>query len=162
MASLGVVILYIGALLEVIDISSACIASFLVLFCLIELGVGSAFGVYATITVLSILVLPQKLPVLFFSLFFGLLPITKMYLERLGTHIGAILCYILKLALFNGELVLFGFLAKELLSIPDSTLILAAYIVLSNVMFILVDILYGLVTRMYFRTFRKRISKFLK
>jgi len=162
MASLGTVILYVGSLLEVLDITSACIASFLVLFCLIEIGAGSALGVYATVTILSLLVLPQRLPALFFALFFGILPLTKMLFEKIGTRIGVILSYVLKLALFNGELVIFGIVAKELMNIPDSALIIAAYAVLSNAMFVLVDILYGVLTRMYFGTFRKRISKFLK
>ena len=162
LASLGTVILYVGSLLEVLDISSACVVSFLVLFCLIELGAGYAIGVYATVTVLSFIILPQKLPAFFFSLFFGLLPITKMYIERLGARTGVFICWLIKLALFNGELIAFGFLAKELLEIPDSTVIIALYIVLSNAMFVLVDILYGLLTRIYYGKFRNRISKFLK
>lgn len=162
MASLGVVFLYLGSLLDVLDISSACVASFCVLFCLTELGIPSAVGVYAALSTLSFLVLPQKLPAFFFALIFGIMPITKMLIEKLGTRIGVVLCYVLKLLLFNGELFVLALLARELLEIPESTALMIVYIVLANIIFILLDILYGLAVRIYFGKIRQRISKFLK
>jgi len=162
MASLGVVFLYVGSLFDVLDLSSACLASFCVLFCLTELGIPSAIGVYAVVTTLSFLLLPHKLPAFFFAFFFGIMPVTKMLFEKLGTRVGKVLCYIFKLALFNGELFVFAILAHELLEIPESTALKIVYAVLSNLIFILLDILYGLVVRIYFRKIRQRISKFLK
>ena len=162
MASLGVVFLYVGSLLEVLDLSSACIASICVLFCLTELGIPSAIGVYAVVTTLGFIILPQKLPAFFFAFFFGIMPVTKMLIEKLGTRIGKALCYIFKILLFNGELFIFALLAKNLLEIPESTALKIVYIVLSNLIFILLDILYGLLVRIYFRKIRQRISKFLK
>ena len=162
MASLGVVFLYVGSLLEVLDLSSACVASICVLFCLTELGIPSAIGVYAVITTLGFLILPQKLPAFFFTFFFGIMPVTKMLFEKLGTRIGKVLCLIFKIVLFNGELFVFAFLAKKLLEIPESTALKIVYIVLSNLIFILLDILYGLLVRIYYGKIRQRISKFLK
>ena len=162
MASLGVVFLYLGSLFDVLDLSSACVASFCVLFCLAELGIPSAIGVYAVITTLSFLVLPQKLPAFFFAFFFGIMPMTKMLFEKLGARIGAVLCYVFKLILFNGELFVFALLARELLEIPESTVLKIVYVIVSNVIFVLLDILYGLTVRIYFGKIRKRISKFLK
>ena len=161
-AAVGVVILFLGSLLEVLDISAACIASLIVLFCLTEMGVAYAAGVYATVTVLSFIILPNKMAAFFFAFFFGPLPITKMLFEKLGTKTGAVLCWLFKLLLFNAELVAFWFLAKGLLEIPEKTFIIVLYAVLSNAMFVLADILYGQLTRIYFRSIRKRIGKFLK
>ena len=162
MAALGVALLYIGSLVDVLDISTACIASIAVLFCLTEMGLASALGVYAVVTTLSLLILPQKMPALLFAIFFGLLPITKMLFEKLGAKTGVVISYILKLALFNGELVLFGFLAKGLLDLPKSTALIILYIALSNAVFVLLDILYGRLIKLYFGKIRKKISKFLK
>lgn len=162
MSALGVVILYVGSLFDVLDLTAACVASFLILFLLTELGTGYAFASYAIICVLSFLLLGQKLPALFFCLFFGIMPLTKKWFEHLGTKIGAVLSFILKLLLFNAELVVFGFLAKELLELPDSVVMIVVYIVLCNVMFVLADILYGLSVRIYYAKIRKRISRFLK
>lgn len=162
MAALGVALLYIGSLFDVLDISVACIASLVVLLVLSEMGVASALSVYAVITILSLLILPQKLPALFFALFFGIWPITKLWFEHIGSKTNPIIGYALKLILFNIELFLFGYLAKELLELPDSAAIVIIYVVILNVIFILTDILYGLLVRIYFRTIRKRISKYLK
>ncbi|MBQ0125372.1 MAG: hypothetical protein KBS59_03505 [Clostridiales bacterium] len=161
-ASLCVVILYICSFFEVLDISSAYAASILVLFIVTELGIGYATGVYASVTVLSLLILPQKLPALLFALFFGIQPVTKRVFEHIGTKIGAVLSYVMKLALFEVELVAFGYLARELLEIPENKIIVAAYIVLANLIFILGDILYGKLVRIYRRYLRNRIIKYLK
>lgn len=162
MSALSVVVLYVGAILDVMDISSACLASFAVLFFMAEYGTAMAFGVYAAISILSFIVLPQKLPAFFFALLFGIMPITKCLCERLGTHIGTILSYSLKLLIFNAELVILGLSASKLLELPESMLMVAVYILLSNVIFVLADRLYGILTVMYFRTFRKKIEKYLK
>ena len=82
LTALGVIFLGIGALLEVLDISMAVIASFCVIIALIEYGKGSPWMVYAAISVLSFLILPTKLPALFFGLFFGFYPIIKEFLEK--------------------------------------------------------------------------------
>lgn len=162
MSALGVALLYIGSLFEVLDISAACIASLVIMLVLTEFGIVSALSVYGVITLLSLLILPQKLPALFFALFFGLWPITKLWFEHIGAKSAPFIGYVLKLVLFNAELLLFGYLAKELLAIPDSVIVVVVYIVMFNAIFILTDILYGSLVRIYFKTIRKRISKYLK
>ena len=161
-ASLGVVLLWVGSLLEVLDMSSAFVVSLAVLFCLVELGTGYAVGVYAVITALSLILLPKKAASLLFALFFGPLPITKMLFEKLGVHIGAFLSYICKIIVFNAELFAFGYFGKELFEIPESKVMIAVYIALFNIIFVLADLLYGQLTRIYMNSIRKRISRFLK
>ena len=162
LSSIGVLLLWLGSLLEVLDMSAACIASLIVLFCLVELGLGYSLGVYAVIVAISFIIVPKRAAPLLFSLFFGPLPITKMLFEKLGSKIGAFLSYLCKIILFNAELFAFGYFGKALFNLPESKIMISVYIALFNIIFFLADLLYGQLTRMYFRSFRKRISRFLK
>ena len=61
LSALGTIILFIGGLLGVLDISAACIVSFIVLFCSAEIGLGYGFSVYVIISVLSFLICGNNL-----------------------------------------------------------------------------------------------------
>ena len=80
--SLGVIGLYLGVILNVLDMTAALLSSMLVLFCVLELGYGYAFAVYAIISVLSLLLLPNPSPAWMFIALFGYIPITKFLLEK--------------------------------------------------------------------------------
>ena len=161
LASLGVVILYVGSLVELLDISVACIASFIILFCVAELGYASSFAVYAIISVLSFIILPNKWVAAYFTFFFGLMPITKKIYEKTGK----IISWILKLLTFNAELVAFYFIFSALDFFEETEFIgimLIAALIMLNIVFVLVDILYGRFRAIYDVRFRHRIRKFLK
>ncbi len=164
-AALGVVMLYLGSLLDVLDMSAAILASFLVLFCVMELGYGYAGAVYLVITVLSLLLLPNKSPAILFAGLFGYVPITKFFLE----HKMKKLAWLPKIAVFNlffGEMVFLGakalgFSTENTLGIP-SYVYYIAYFVLANGVYILCDILLARLSRIYFYKYREKIRKYLK
>ena len=60
LSALAVAIMYIGTALEVLDLSTAAIASICVMVILTELGMKYAFLTYATVGALSLLILPMK------------------------------------------------------------------------------------------------------
>ena len=141
LTALGVIFLGIGAILEVLDISMAVIASFCVIIALIEYGKGSPWMVYAAISVLSFLILPSKLPALFFALFFGFYPILREKFERKNK----LLRWILKELTFNVclaviiTLYMLLFFESVSLAIPLPWLIVAA-VVLCEIVFVMYDI----------------------
>ena len=126
---------------------------YLILFCLIELGYAAAFSVYAVISVISLLILPNKWVAFYFVFFFGPMPITKKIFEKTGRVI------------FNAELVAFYFIVSALGFFDEneiSKLFAIAALILLNVVFLLSDILYGKLYRIYMVKYRHRIKKFLK
>jgi len=160
-ASLGTVLLYVGSFLEIIDMSVAGLASLIILFCLIELGYAAAFSVYSVISVISLLILPNKWVAFYFVFFFGPMPITKKIFEKTGREIS----WILKFAVFNAELVAFYFIVSALGFFDEneiSKLFAIAALILLNVVFLLSDILYGKLYRIYMVKYRHRIKRFLK
>ncbi len=164
-AALGVVVLYLGSMLDVLDMSAAILASFLVLFCTLELGYGYAGAVYGVITLLALLLLPNKAPALLFAGLFGYVPITKFFFEQKMKK----LTWLLKILIFNlffGAMVFLGakalgFSTENTLGIPPYVYNIA-YFVLANGVYILYDILLARLSRIYFYKYREKIRKYLK
>ena len=161
MAALGVVILYLGSFFEIMDLSISCAASLIVLFCVEELGKRYAFAVYAAVSVLSFLIVPNKWIAAYFVIFFGIMPITKKLFEKTGK----IFSWVLKVAAFNAEIFAFYFVARGLDFFAESESglpYLLVMLVLANIVFVLADVLYTLLFKVYDKKYRVRIRKFLK
>lgn len=97
LCALGVVLLGVGALVEVLDLSTAVIASLLCVYAVIELRGIYPWMLWLTTSILALLLLPLKTPALFYTLFAGFYPILKEKLERLPRAPG----YVLKLVVFH-------------------------------------------------------------
>ncbi|MBQ3490677.1 MAG: hypothetical protein IJA86_08815 [Clostridia bacterium] len=164
-ASLGVVCLYLGVLINVMDMTAALLASFLVLFCLMEMGYGYAFAVYAMISVLSLILLPNASPAWMFILLFGYIPISKFGFERIFKTFA----WLPKLFLFNAFYAamiflggsLLGFTTENQFGIPPYA-VYTAFFVFGNLLYLLCDILYARLVRFYIVKIRDKIRKYLK
>ncbi|MBQ7383790.1 MAG: hypothetical protein IJV72_03255 [Clostridia bacterium] len=139
MSALGVVTLYLGSLIEVLDISMAVIASLFVIFTVIEYGGAAPWAVYAVTGVLSTVLLPNKFPAAMYLLFFGFYPILKEKIERLSSRVWQ---WVIKEAVFNLALVILMFVARWLLFIEADiiTVIWAVFFLLANGTFVIFDI----------------------
>ena len=165
-AALGVVFLAVGAFLEVLDMSAALLASFLVLFCLLEMGYRYALSVFAVTAVLSLILMPQTTAPWMFLLLFGYLPVSKFGFEKLC---GRVLSWIPKLILFNALYAavifllgaLLGFTTENPFGIPPYAVYIAFFAV-GDFMYVICDILYGRLARIYMFKYRERFSKYLK
>lgn len=159
LTALGVIFLGIGALLEVLDISMAVVASFCVIIAVVEYGKGAPWMVYAAISILSFLLVPSKLPAIFFALFFGFYPILKGFLEARPK----VVCWILKEVIFNVCLAaiiliyMFLFFQGVSLSIPLPWLLTAA-VVLCEIVFVLYDIALTRIVSFYVIKLRKKFK----
>lgn len=101
LVALGVILLALGALVEVLDLSMAAIASLCVVFAAIELKGKYPYMVYFGISLLSVLLLPIKTPALLFALFAGYYPIVKRLLE---SRFSRPVSWVLKILTFEAAL----------------------------------------------------------
>jgi predicted membrane protein len=83
LCALGVVLLYVGSVIEVLDLTMVGISSVLVFFAVLEMGNPFPFLIYFVTAILSMLLLPSKFAAVFYLLFGGIYPILKAKLERL-------------------------------------------------------------------------------
>ncbi len=114
LAALGVIILMLGSLVEVLDVTVAVLASLLGIYAVIEMGGAYPWLIWLVTSVLSLVLLPQKTPALFYACFAGFYPIVKEKLEKLKKPISLVL----KIIVFH--LCLAALLALMRLFLPDA------------------------------------------
>lgn len=162
LAALSVIILYLGCAIEVLDLTMSAIVSLLVVVIVIEMGYKYAWLTYIATAILSILLLPQKSPAIFYACFMGFYPIIKSYLERINS---ALVRWIIKLVVGNAALALMFILMS--LFLPDEFeggwLMLVTYL-LGIIAFLMYDVALSKLITLYFVRIRERIKiyKFFK
>ncbi|MBE6546267.1 MAG: hypothetical protein E7668_02350 [Ruminococcaceae bacterium] len=154
LAALGVVLLYLGSMIEVADLSMAVLASLLCVFAVIEYGGSAPWLVFGVTGLLSLILIPQKTPAVFYLLFFGYYPILKEKLEKRPR----VISWVLKEVIFNIALVLILVLSRFLLMASDAQPILlyVIFAVLAEAIFPLYDIALTRLISLYLYKLRKR------
>lgn len=173
LAAMGVVLLIIGALIEVLDLSMAALASFFCIFAVIEMGKGYPWMIFAATGILSVIIMPQGLGGWFYLVFFGYYPIIKERLEKLFKPVA----WLLKLVVFNVAVTVYGivcyfFFFGQLKQLFDevsalmggmsvgAVVILVVYAVL-NLIFVVYDVALTNLITLYLVKLRKKF-RFLK
>jgi hypothetical protein len=155
LSAMGVILLYIGSVVEVMDISLAVIASLTCVFAVIEYGGSAPWLVFAVTSVLSVILLPQKAPAVMYVLFFGFYPILKERFEKMRPAV----CWALKEAVFNASLILIVISLRFLLfagvDIPLMMYVIA--VAVCEVIFLLYDFALTRLISLYVYKLRKRL-----
>lgn len=160
--ALGIVILMLGAFVEVLDLSAAAFAGMIGVIVVIELGGRWAWPVFAATGLLGLLLLPSKLPAVFYILIGGWYPIAKEKIERIKIRP---LCWGIKIALLNAAMLLAVVVSKYVLMIPDEAAKwTVALFAMANVAFVLFDIALTKIISLYIFRLRARlrIDRFFK
>lgn len=169
MVGLSVIIL-MPTIIGVFVYALPLIASVLILICVIELGKNWAFGVYTAVSILGLLLIPNKEAVVYYIAFFGYYPIIKAILE--GKNMPRILEYILKFLIFNVSMIasvlllvnLFGMPLAQIMGTEGESGFFAKYAVyillaLGNLVFPLLDFAIGQYATVYLRVWQKKLRK---
>lgn len=118
LSALAVVLLLLGSLFQMLDLSMAALASLVVMVALLEMGAKWALGVYAVSAVIAVLLFPQTASIAF-AAFLGYYPVLKVWLDKLRP---AVLQYLVKLLCFNLFLGVTLFICYRLLG-PESEIV---------------------------------------
>ena len=146
--------LYIGSVLEVLDLSSCLLGSMVITVIVIEAGAGIGWLAYFAASVLSFVLLPYKLPALLFTLFAGFYPMIKQKVEPLGR----VPSWIIKLASFNVALTLTVILCEKVFSLGEHFFALSPLLYVGgNFIFVLYDIALTRLIIFYIFKLRKRL-----
>ncbi len=164
LSALGVIILYLGSIIEVLDLSMAAISSLLCAITVIEIGGAYPYLVYVVTSVLSLLLLPQKFGAIIYALIAGYYPILKIKLDSINMN--RIFKIIIKLAVLNAAMGISAFLSAWFLTggtAISKTYYLSLFAV-GNLTFIVFDYALTMLFRLYFLKYRKLlgIDRFLK
>lgn len=174
LCALAVVMLGLGAVIEVIDITAAAVASLVLLPILLCYGARYAWLSYAVTGVLGVLLMPQSLGAWMFAGLTGFYPIIKQKLDRLPRLLGwavklllltaVLLLYlaIFYFILLGGEGSLFDAFLKGFGEEEGTPLMAWAVVILSLFTYILFDLLIDRLLILYYLRWQKRVERWMK
>ena len=156
LAALSVVILMLGSLVEVLDITTAVAASVLCIYAVIEMGGFYPWMIWLTTSILSFLLLPMKTPAIFYALFAGFYPILKEKLEKLKNPISWVLKFVVFHVCLAGMAGLLWVFIPTLFVTEGMWWLPVAIYLLSLVCFTIYDIALTRLITLYLIKFQKR------
>lgn len=174
LCALAVVMLGLGAIIEVIDITAAAMASLVLLPILLCYGTKYAWLSYAVTGVLGVLLMPQSLGAWMFAGLTGFYPIVKQRLDRLPRVLSwavkllllaaVLLLYlgIFYFILLGGEGSLFDAFLKGFGEEEGTPLVAWAVIILSLFTYILFDLLIDRLLVLYYLRWQKRVERWMR
>ena len=153
--ALSVIILYIASVWPTGQLGLTAVASLFVAAAIIESGLLFGIYVYITSSLISILIVPNRITPILFILFFGFYPIVKSLIEK---NKQLIIQIIAKLVVFNISLTVIWFLFSELvLAFINFDLNIIFIFLIGNIVFILFD--YGFTKLIWFYITRISVNK---
>lgn len=164
-AALSVVVLFLTGVVPVATIALPAVAGCFLIAVVAETDVRSGVAVYAIVSVLTALLVPDREATLFYIVFFGYYPALYGTLSRIRNSVAR---WAAKLLVFNAAAVLEALLAVWLLGIPLAEMLsfgwpfIPVLLLLMNAVFILYDLaLNGLIV-FYIRRLHPFVRKYLK
>lgn len=158
-AAMSLIFLYLASILPAGRIACYFLSSVFVMGLVLEEEIGLAWLMFAAVSALSLLLMPDIVRVVPYVLFFGHYGINKYYIE---TRIrDKVMGYILKLLYYNAALILLYLLARSIIEqdILDLNIPFWIVIVLAEAAFVLYDFLFTKVTSYYFNNIRRLLMK---
>ena len=158
-ASMSLLFLYLASVLPSGRIAMFFLSSVFVMGLVLEEEIGLAFLMFATVSLVSLLLMPNQLRVIPYVLFFGHYGIGKYYIETRFKD--KIVRYIIKLLYYNVALVLMYLLATEVLFEDVLSLDIPFWliIILAELAFAVYDFAFTKVTGYYFNNIRRKLMK---
>ncbi len=163
-AALAVVLLFFTGVFPFATYALPALAGLLMVIIVIDFNLKWALSVYAVVSILSILITPDREAAIMFIAFFGYYPILKSVFEKLKFRV---LEWVLKFLVFNVAVISAYYLIINFLGMPDimseiedlGEYGLWIFLGLANVTFLIYDIASTKVITMYVKWFR---PKFLR
>lgn len=145
--AMAVITLYLEAVMPVNKLSLYALSSFFVALMIVESGVKAGWTFYMASCLLAFIIVPDKIALLPYVLFFGLYGIVKFYIEKLRK---LILEYLLKFVCFNlslGAAVLF--IREYIANIVKIDFPWWALVIALEIVFFIYDYVYTLFIQYY-------------
>ena len=160
LAALSVLLLFLGSLLDVLDLAAVMVASFFVTLVLIECRGVWCWLLYIVVSTLSFLLLPGRFVTVEYVFFGGIWPILKYWFERLPR----LPSFLLKLLVGNALAFAGAWLGLRFfgLEIPDSLLMKVLVVVLWEAVFLLFDLLLTRMIVLWCVKYRKRFNRLFR
>lgn len=158
LSAFTLILLFFANLSNLFDICLVVIASMIMFVGVIELGRKWMLVMYAAVSILGILIIPIRAPLLMFVLFLGYYPFVKSLTEQLKRRS---LEYLIKFVLFNLAAVICITLFRSLFFSDGilTNMMAVIFIIIGNGLFLLYDIVMTRLVTMYLYKIRPRFNR---
>lgn len=163
--ALCIILMFLTGLFPFATFALPAIAGALLVLIVIEINYSTAVLVYIAVSILSLILAPDKEAALFFVALFGYYPIAKGKIEGLRK---TVLSYVLKFAIFNASIAIvyssayFIFNLTEVFTNDFGKYTALILIILGNITFLIYDIALTRVISIYVFRLRERFFKNFK
>lgn len=156
LGGVALVLLYIGSIAPTGNWGIVAVAGLLPAAAVISVGMKAGFLCWAGVSILAFLLIPEKFCVLLFCILFGLYPMVKSLIERLGR---LPLEYLLKLVFFNAALTVVYLVMRTavLQSLPAVLSSLWLLYLAGNVVFLAYDFGFSKLIALYITRVQRAI-----
>lgn len=156
LGALSIVCLFLAAYLPAGRLGFYTVSSFLCGIIIIEFGGRAGWAFYAATGLLSLVLVPDKLGIVPYIMFFGIYAIIKYYIEKLGKMLPEVL---LKLAFFNLCLGLAYLLVRQVFAYAvDTRLPWIILIIAAQGAFVVYDYVFSRLAAYYRLNLRKHLK----
>lgn len=163
--ALCVVLMFLTTVIPVGTYALSAVAGAILVLVVIECGAGFAFSVFAAVSILSILLVPDKVCVLSFIAFMGHYPIIKRYIERINKRW---IEYVVKLFVVNLAIAASVAVAICFMNVPVDLLYRWGYIAIfvalaaADTVFLVYDVALTNIISAYIHKYRKKFGFLIK
>ena len=164
-AALSAAILFFTGVIPAATVALPALAGCFLIAVVAETDLHHGFAVFAAVSVLSVILVPDREAALLYILFFGYYPVLYGLLQRIPNRV---LQYAVKLAIFNAAIFLEAFLCVWLLGMPweeivsGGTAVAVLLVLLANAVFVLYDLCMNGLIVFYIRRLHPFVGKHLK
>lgn len=154
--ALVVITLYAESVIPTGKLSLYALSSFFTAVVIIEAGIKSGWLFYVSASLLSLILLPEKLAIIPYVVFFGVYGIIKYYIEK---ACGKLTGYVLKFLVFNASVLISYLFAKNFIS-QEAFEALPLWVAIPVLQFIF--FVYDYVYSLFIEYFQLKIRKIIK
>ncbi|MGN0543194.1 MAG: hypothetical protein ACI4JG_07070 [Acutalibacteraceae bacterium] len=164
-AALSLVLMISVAIIPFLTYALPAVAGALIIFIVVEIDRKWAFGVYSTVAILSMLLVPEKEVAVMYLAFFGYYPILKSLIEA---KIPTVLGWVLKLLSFISTMVISYYLMIRFMGVTlDETeefgmMAIPLLLGMGTVAFVLYDIALTKMITLYMIKWQKHFKRYFK
>lgn len=151
--ALNVITLYLSTIIPTNKITLFALSSVFILAVVIESGMRYAFLTYVSTSILSLIIIPNKIILIPYIVFFGYYGITKYYIESRNK---LIIEWIIKYILFNLAMIIIYYITAQLfIDVEILNKLLWAKILILEIGFFIYDYMYTLLIDYYNKKLRR-------
>ncbi len=164
LSALAVTFLFLGSVFPFAEIAGPALASVCVMITALEFSSRAALLVYAAVSAVSLIIVPDKESVLLFIFFFGWFPLLKIAVDpRLKPAVSVLV----KIAAFNISIFLMYWLILKVFVMDSvaaefsdySSVMYVSLIVLSNITVLIMDYAFSKIAFLYLNVWRKKLVR---